>query len=186
MVARRVPRCVDGLPGDEDGHDGGLAGAGSEFQREPHQLRVGDSVGRREMVKQALAVLGLGCDLSQSDRGSHCPHLAEERTDTAEPVIAPVLKNAGRLRSDLPLIGIGQGTPCVHMTVDFIDDRLVVLLLFGRKPLAFVEQRSRLCGGFTFLRLWDRRDEFGAASGSMIFCVGCPVSSSSQYLIGYS
>src|SRR3984893_19588345 len=116
--------------------------------------RPGVSVGRREVVKQALAVLGLGYDLSQPYRGFHCLHLAEERTDTAELVTAPVLKKTGCLRRDLPLIGIGQGTPCVHMTTDFIDDRSgVVLLRFGRKPLAFVEHKSRLCGG-PFLRLW--------------------------------
>src|ERR1700731_811667 len=51
------------------------------------------------------------------------------------------------------------------MTAGFIDDRRgVVLLLFGRKPLAFVEHKSRLCSGFAFLRLWDRRDEFGTTS----------------------
>jgi hypothetical protein len=53
---------VDRLPSDEHGKDGGLASAGGEFQCEPHQLCVGVSFGRREMVKQALAVLGLGCD----------------------------------------------------------------------------------------------------------------------------
>ena len=32
---------VDRLPGDEHRHDGGLARAGGQFQREAHQLRVG-------------------------------------------------------------------------------------------------------------------------------------------------
>jgi hypothetical protein len=51
------------------------------------------------------------------------------------------------------------------MSADFIDDRGgVVLLLLGREPLAFVEDKSCLCGSLALLRLWDRRDEFGTAS----------------------
>src|ERR1700730_12636205 len=61
------------------------------------------------------------------------------------------------------------------MTADFIDDRSgVVLLLFGRKPLTFVEHKSRLCSGFAFLRLWDRCDEFGTASALNDFLRGLP------------
>jgi uncharacterized membrane protein len=67
------------------------------------------------MVKQAL---GFGRDLSESIRGFHGLHPAEEWTDTAEPVMAPVLKKTGCLRRDLPLIEIWQSTPCVHMTAD--------------------------------------------------------------------
>ena len=145
VLAAGSAHRIDRLPGDEHRHDGGLARAGGQLQREPHQFGVGVFVRCREMVEQALAVLGLGRDLGQPDRGFHRLHLAEERADAAELVMAPVLKQAGRLRRDLPLIGIGQGPPCVHMTADLIDDRSgIVLLLLGRKPLAFVEDKSRL------------------------------------------
>ena len=84
MFACRVPHRIDGLPGDDHGHDGGLACAGGEFQREPHQLRVGVSVRRSEMIKQTLPVLGLGRDLGEPDRGFHRLDLTEERADAAE------------------------------------------------------------------------------------------------------
>ena len=118
MLARRAPHRVDRLPRDDHGHDGGLACAGGQFQRQAHQFGIGISVRRREMVKQALPVLGLGRDLSEPYRGFHRLHLAEEGADTAEFMMAPVLKEPGRLRRDLPLIGIGQGTPCVHVTAE--------------------------------------------------------------------
>ena len=166
-LARRAPHGVDRLPRDEHRHDGGLARAGGQLQREPHQFRVGVSVRRREMVEQALPVLGLGRDLGEPDRGFDRLDLAEERADAAELVMPPVLKEPGRFRRDLPLIGIGQAPPCVHMAAHFVDDRGgIVLLLLGRKPLAFVEDESRLCGGFALLRLWDRRDELGAAAAA--------------------
>src|SRR6266700_3965083 len=76
-----------------------------------------------------------------------------------------MLEEPSRLRRDLPLIGIGQGTPCVNITADFIDDRSrIVLLLLGRKPLAFVEHKSRLCSHLMLLRFRDRSDEFGTAA----------------------
>ena len=51
------------------------------------------------------------------------------------------------------------------MAAHFVDDRCgIVLLLFGRKSLAFIENERILLGGlFPFFWLRDRRDEFGAA-----------------------
>src|SRR6266567_7979489 len=104
------------------------------------------------MVKQALSVSGLGCDLSEPDRSLGRLHLAEERTDLAEFILAPMLEESSRLRRDLPLIGVGQGTPCVDITADFIDDRSrIVLLLLGRKPLALIEYKYLLCLGLMLL-----------------------------------
>src|SRR5271157_5311630 len=117
------------------------------------------------MIKQALPVLGLGCDLGEPYCGFRRLHLTKERTDAAEFVMPPMLQEPSGFRRDPPLIGIGQATPRVHVSTDFIDDRGgVVLLLLGRKPLSLVEYKSRLCSRFAFLRLWDRRDEFGTAS----------------------
>ena len=79
-------------------------------------------------------------DLGQPDRRFDRLDLAEERTDAAELVVPPVLKQAGRFGRDLPMIGVGQAPPCVHVLAHSIDDRgRVILLLFRRKPFAFVE-----------------------------------------------
>ena len=130
VFTRRTAHRIDGLPGDEHGHYRRLARAGGKFQRKPHQLGIGVPVRRSEMVENALAVFGEWCDLGEPDRGFHRLHLAEERPDTAELVMAPMLQQAGRLRRDLPLIGIRQGTPGIYMTAHFIDDRRGVVLLF--------------------------------------------------------
>ena len=55
VLAARAAHGVDRLPRDEHRHDGGLAGAGGELQREPHQFRIGVLVRAGEMVEQALA-----------------------------------------------------------------------------------------------------------------------------------
>jgi hypothetical protein len=85
VPAARPAHRIDRLPGDEHGHDRGLAGAGGQFQGEAQQLGIGVPVRRSEMVENALAVSGLRRDLGEPDRGFHGFHLAEERSDTAEP-----------------------------------------------------------------------------------------------------
>ena len=47
VLAAGPAHGVDRLPGDQHGHDGRLARAGGELQRETHQLRIGVLVGRR-------------------------------------------------------------------------------------------------------------------------------------------
>ena len=113
-----------------------------------------------------LPLPGLGRDLGQPDGGFDRFDLAEERADAAELVMSPVLKQPRGFRRDLPLIGIGQGAPCIHMAAHFVDDRGgVVLLLLGRKTLAFVEDELLLLRArLALLRLWDRRDELRTAA----------------------
>ena len=110
-----------------------------------------------------LPLLRLRRDLGQPDRRFHRFDLAEERADAAELVMPPMLEQPGRLRRDLPLAGIGQGAPRVHVAAHLVDDRgRVVLLLLGREPLAFVEDDFLLRGDLlALLRLRDRRDELG-------------------------
>jgi len=79
-----------------------------------------------------LVILELGGNLGQPDRGFDCFHLTEERADAAELVMAPVLQQAGRFRRDLPLVGVGQGTPEIHMAAHLINDRRGVVLLLLR------------------------------------------------------
>src|SRR5262249_16890910 len=142
----------------------GLAGAGGELERKPHQFRIGVFVRCGEMIEQAFAPGRLGRDFGQPDRGFRGLDLTEERTYPAEFMMAPMLEETGSLRRYLPL-GWAQRAPRVDMTADLVDDRgRIVLLLLGRKALAFVENKSRLRRGFALLRLGDRRNEFGAAS----------------------
>ena len=52
VLAAGLADGVDRLPGDEHRHDGGLAGAGRQLQREAHQLRVRLVVGGRQVLEQ--------------------------------------------------------------------------------------------------------------------------------------
>ena len=54
-LALRPAHGVDRLPGDQHRHDGRLARAGGELQREPHQLRVGVVVRVRQVLEEPLA-----------------------------------------------------------------------------------------------------------------------------------
>jgi hypothetical protein len=86
-----------------------LAGAGGELQRETHQQRIGIMVGVGEVTKEVLARLAsLGRDFGQPDGGLNGLDLTEERPDTSEIVMAPVLEESRRLRSDPPRGGIRQ------------------------------------------------------------------------------
>jgi hypothetical protein len=163
ISASLASRRIDRLPCDEHGHDGGLACAGGEFQREPHQLRIGVFIRRSEMIQHTFAPVRLRGNLREPDRRFCGFDLAEERADAAERVLTPMLQKAGGLRRDLPLTG-AQLTPCVHIAADLVDNRgRIVLLLLRREALAFVEHKSRLGGGLALLGLGDRRDEFGTA-----------------------
>ena len=109
VLAARAPHGVDRLPGDQHRHHGGLAGAGGELQREPHQLRVGVRVRRSQVVQEdACPACRLRRDLGQPDRGLDRLDLAEEGPDAAELVMPPVLKQPGGFRRHLPLIRVGQ------------------------------------------------------------------------------
>jgi hypothetical protein len=87
------PRRVDGLPSDDHGHHGGLPGAGSQLQRQAHELRVRVSVSVGNVVKERLARLPrLRGDLRQPDYGLQRLHLAEEGPNVTELMMPPVLK----------------------------------------------------------------------------------------------
>jgi len=119
--------------------------------------------------------------------------LTEERPDAVEPVMPPVLQQAGGFGRDLPAIWIGDPSPLIYLMTQFIDDGGgVVLLLLGGKPLAFVEDQLLLLGrSLTFFGLWNRGDELGAMNSArrrplMVRWVGWPSVSSSQCSTGYS
>jgi hypothetical protein len=108
LACCRAAHGVDGLPGDQHGHHGGLARAGGQLQGQAHQLGVGVLVGAGQVVQKRLAVLGLRCHLGQPDRGFGGFDLAEEGAHAAELVVPPVLQQARRFGRDLPLAGLGR------------------------------------------------------------------------------
>ena len=115
-LALRVAHGVDGLPGDQHGHHRGLAGAGGELERKPHQFRVGVVVGVGEVLEKALAGLAdLRGDLGQPDGGLDRLDLTEERPNTAELVMPPVLQQAGGFRHDPPVVRVRQAAPLVDL-----------------------------------------------------------------------
>ena len=133
LFAARATHRVDGLPGNQHGHYGGLARSCGQFEGQPHQLRVGVLVGGCEVVEQAFAVLCAGCNLGQPDGRFSRFDLAEKGPNTAETVVPPVLEQPCRLRRNLPLVRIREGAPRVHVVAYLVDDRgRVVLLRFGR------------------------------------------------------
>ena len=85
-------------------------------------------------------------DFGQPYRRLDCFNLTEERAETAEGVVSPVLKETGRLWCDLPQI-VWQLAPLINLLTKFIyDRRRIVLLLFCRKPFPFIEDNLLLSG----------------------------------------
>jgi hypothetical protein len=156
---------VDRLPGDQHRHDGGLAGAGRELQRNAQQLRIRLLVGaadvRPDPGARRRTVRG---DLGEPDRGLDRLDLAEKRLEVIELMMAPMLKEAGGFRGHLPLVGVRQVAPRRDVTANFVDDRgRVVLLLLCGKPVAGAETQFALARRASPpLRLRHRGDQFRA------------------------
>ena len=166
MFAGRTAHGVDGLPGYQHGHDGGLARAGGELQGEAHEFRICVLARRRKVVKKAFARFGLWANLGQPNDRLGCLDLAKERADARETVVPPVLKEARRLGRDLPLTLIGQGAPLIYVPAQLVDDRSrVILLVLRGKPFSFVEDDFLLfTRSFAFLGLGNGGDELGPAA----------------------
>ncbi len=165
-LALRPADGVDGLPGDEHGHDGGLPGTGSELEREAHELGVGVAVRVRQVLEESLPLPFVRSDLGEPDRGLHRFDLAEERTDARELVVSPVLKQPRCLRRHSPGARILDAAPLVYSMAQRVDDRVgIVLLLRGRDTGPLVEHQPLLGRAFlAFLRPGDRRDELGGST----------------------
>ena len=122
-------------------------------------------------------MLGLWRDLCEPDRSFYSFYLTEKRANAAELVMAPMLDKPCCLRRNLPLIRIWQRTPDINVSTYFIDDRSnIVLLRLRGKPLAFIKNDCFLFGTlFLLLRLRDRRDKLGVATGVYSLLRGLPV-----------
>ena len=154
------------LPGDQHGHDRGLAGAGRELERKAHQIGVGIAIGERQQVQEALSVFRLRRDLCQPDCCLNRFDVAEKRANATEIVVPPMLKQTRCLWRYLPMLRVWQVAPRLDVATHLVDDRgWIVLLLRRREPFAVFEYEAFLrCGFFAFLGLWDRGDEFGATA----------------------
>ena len=160
--AARTAHRVDRLPGDEHGHDGGLAGAGCELQGQPGERRIGFLIRRVQLFAELASGGELGRDFGQPDDRLHRLDLTEEGADIVESVVTPVMQQPGRLWRDPPLTEVGQRPPAVDGVTDAVDGlRQLVLLAFSRGPLCLLVEAQRLLilTAFDLLRLGDRRDE---------------------------
>ena len=84
---------VDGLPGDQHGHDHGLPGPCSQLERQTGQIGIGLVIGLGQAFQELLSCLAkTGCNLSEPYGGFDCFNLAEKGTNTAEWVVSPVLE----------------------------------------------------------------------------------------------
>ncbi len=117
----RVLHGVDGLPGDEHGHDGGFACAGGEFEGDAIEAGVGFGVGVGEVGEDTFGGGALGGNFGQPDGGFGGFDLAEKGPQIGELVVTPVLEEAGGGRGDAPLFGIGESAPGVDLGADFAD-----------------------------------------------------------------
>ena len=130
-AALRMARRIDGLPCDQHRHDGGLARACRQLEREAQQLGVGLVVGIYEMLEEAPAdPPHARRDLGEPYRGLHRFDLAEEGPNPAESMMPPVIEQAGGLGRHAPLARIRCVSPQVDVPPNPVDDfRVRVLLL---------------------------------------------------------
>lgn len=118
------------------------------------------------MVEDSATFLDLGCNLAQPDRGFDGLDLTKERTDAAEGVVAPVLKEARRLRCDVPIARTCEPPPCVDPLPHLVDHRHRFVTLVGTGDLLGLIENEFLLGGSTspFPRLGNRGDELSTAT----------------------
>lgn len=128
-----MTHSVDGLPGDQHRHNGGLARASRKFQCQTQQFGVRLFIRPFDVGPElGNARSHLGCNFRQPNRGFHRFDLAEERTDALKLVVPPVLQQPSSLWRHQPLIGVGQIAPGFDVAPNFIDDRGGVVLLIRR------------------------------------------------------
>ena len=107
VLAAGTANRIDRLPRDQHRHHGGFARARGQLQGKTKKLGVGVPVGVCKMLEQSLAGLRLRGDLDQPNGRFGRFHLAEERADAAKLVVSPMLKQARRFGSHLPMAGMG-------------------------------------------------------------------------------
>lgn len=110
--------------------------------------------------------------LGQPDSSFDRFDLTKERSNVAEFVVSPVLKEAGSDRGYLPVVWIGDFPPCVDLPPHGVDDLGMLVFLFVSGYFRrFTQAKFRLLGSGAFLLLGfgDRRDELGGLLRLTIF-----------------
>jgi hypothetical protein len=75
------------------------------------------------VLDEAFASLShLWGDFGQPNRRLHSFNLAEERSEAAEFVVAPVLKESFRLGRHQPVIGVREFPPLIHLIAKIVDN----------------------------------------------------------------
>lgn len=163
----RPAHGIDGLPDDDHGHDRGFPGARGQLERQPHQFGIRLQVGGRQMIQKILPLFTqLRGHFGQPNGCFNRLNLTEKGANTTEGVMPPVLEQAGRFRSDLPVRDIRKGAPGIDMAAQIVDDRDGVVPLFlGRKAESFIENQILLrTFAFLLLRFGNGGDKFGPAA----------------------
>ena len=110
------PLYIDALPGDEHRHHCGFACTRRKFQRKAHEFRVSVIISVSKVLKKALADLSnMRRHFSQPDSRFYRLNLAKEWANTFEFMMPPMLKQAHSFWSDVPVTGVGQVPPSVHL-----------------------------------------------------------------------
>lgn len=136
----RIGLPVERLPGDEHGHQHGLAGAGRHLEGETRQAAVVLRVLRSDDVER-LGVAGLLRRLGQVDGRLRGFDLAEEEAPLAV-LVVPVLEEVACDGRDVRVVLL---PPATDRLADLIDD-LVGLLARGAAELVHRELRGELLG----------------------------------------
>ena len=162
LPLRGPARRVDGLPGDQHGHDGGLAGARGQLERQPLQAGVGVVVAFCRCLRNSLPPRLRGATSLSQTAVSTASIWQKKGRRPLKRLAPPVPQQAGGLRGHLPFACIRYAPPALDLQANAVDDaRMIVLLPPGRKPFPFVEHQSGLLRGrpLPLLRLRNRRDE---------------------------
>ena len=182
----RVAGGVDRLPCDDHGHDGGLARAGGELERDAEEGGVRLGIRGFEILLELFILRLFRRDFGEPDGGLHGLDLAEERAQAVEFVVPPMLEQAGGFRGDAPVLGIGDFPPGVHGGADFVDDGagIVGLAIDGDAAGRF-HGECRLAVGFGLFRLRDRsyvgafpalrKNGVGGLAGGVEFPMPCRI-----------
>jgi len=105
-------------------------------------------------------------NLRQPDHRLNGFELTEEGPIVVELVRPPVLEQPSRLWRDRPVLRIRQLAPLAHVPTQLVDGRdQLILLIFRRKPLAFIEHHVLLTAcGLPLARLRNRRNKLSHLS----------------------
>jgi len=140
LLASRMSHGIDGLPGNEHGHDGCLPCPRCKFQGQTRQIGIGVMVGVFQMSQKIFSRFFIGGHLGKPDDRFNGFNLAKERPVGTEFVFPPVLKQPGGFRRHFPVSGIGKRAPFVHMRPQIVNKRRrIILLILCGQALALIK-----------------------------------------------